>query len=72
MGEGQITAKEVAMLFFNGVVCTYGLPRVVLHNRDPIFKPLLEKSLGIAMGMCDIKYGTLLRLVGKWNLPIIR
>ena len=26
VGEGQLTAKEVATLFFNGVICTYGLP----------------------------------------------
>ena len=34
VGEGQIAAKEAAMLFFNVVVCTYGLPQVVLHNRE--------------------------------------
>ena len=37
VGEGQLTAKEVATLFFNGAIHTYGLPGVVLHDRDPSF-----------------------------------
>ena len=43
--EGQLTAKEVAMLLFNGVVRTYGRPRVVLHNWDLRFTSHFCKSL---------------------------
>ena len=48
VGEGQLTAKEVATLFFNSVVCTDGLPRVVLHDRDP----LLQVTFGKICGRC--------------------
>ena len=51
VGEGQLTAKEVATLFFNGVVHTYGLPRVVLHDRDPRFASHFWKSLWALLGV---------------------
>ena len=51
VGEGQLTAKEVAMFFFNGVACTYVLPRVVLHNRDPRFTSHFWKSLWALLGV---------------------
>ena len=59
VGEEQLTAKEVAMLFFNGVVCTYGFTVGGLTQPGPpLYNPLLEKSLGVAKGPCGIKYGT--------------
>ena len=51
MGEGQLTTKEVATLFFNGVVRTYGLPRVVLHDRDPRFMSHFWKNLWALLGV---------------------
>ena len=51
VGEGQLTAKEVATLFFNGVVRTYGLPRVVLHDRDPRFTSHFWKNLWALLGV---------------------
>ena len=51
VGEGQLTTKEVATLFFNGVVCTCGLPRVVLHNRNPRFASHFWKNLWALLGV---------------------
>ena len=51
VGEGQLTTKEVVTLFFNGVVRTYGLPRVVLHNRDPRLTSHFWKSLWALLGV---------------------
>ena len=51
MGEGQLTPKEVATLFFNGVVCTYGLLWVVLHDRDPRFTSHFWKNLWTLLGV---------------------
>ena len=51
VGEWQLTAKEIAMLFFNGVVCTYGLPRVVLHDWYPRFTSHFWKSLWALLGV---------------------
>ena len=45
VGEGQLTAKEVATLFLNGVIRTYELPRVVLHYRDSRFTSHFWKNL---------------------------
>ena len=37
MGEGELSAEQVATLFFNAVVRLFGLPDEVLHDRDPRF-----------------------------------
>ena len=37
VGEGEFSMLTVAHLFFNYVVCSFGVPHVVLHNRDPHF-----------------------------------
>lgn len=37
VGEGQLTASEVAKLFFENVVRLYGVPHSVLHDRDVRF-----------------------------------
>ena len=36
-GAGELAAPEVAKLFFENVVCLFGVPAMVLHNRDPWF-----------------------------------
>ncbi len=37
MGDGELSAVDVADLFFSHVVARYGVPRSVLHDRDPRF-----------------------------------
>ena len=37
MGEGLLSAVEVADLFFATVVARFGIPRSVVHDRDPRF-----------------------------------
>ena len=51
VGEGLLTAKEVAKLFLNSVACTYRLPRVVLHDRDPHFTSHFWKSPWALLGV---------------------
>ena len=34
MGEGELSAEQVAHLFFENIVRTFGLPDEVLHDRD--------------------------------------
>ena len=37
MGEAELSAEQVATLFFNEVVRLFGLPNEVLHDHDPRF-----------------------------------
>ena len=37
MGEENLEASRVADLFFDNVVRLFGVPQVVLHDRDPRF-----------------------------------
>ena len=37
LGDGELSASRVADLFFQGVVARFGVPRSVLHDRDPRF-----------------------------------
>ena len=37
VGEGELSALSVAYLFFNHIVCSFGVPHVVLHDLDPQF-----------------------------------
>ena len=37
MGGGELSAEQVATLFFNAVVRLFGLPDEVLHDHDPRF-----------------------------------
>ena len=37
VGKGDLSASSVANLFFNHVVHSFGVPYVVLHDRDPRF-----------------------------------
>ena len=36
-GAGELAAPEVAKLFFENVVCLFGVPAIVLHYCDPQF-----------------------------------
>ena len=37
MGKGELSTEHVAQLVFDSVVCMFGLPDEVLHDRDPRF-----------------------------------
>ena len=37
LGAGELGAKQVAQLFFQGVVRQFGLPENMVHDRDPRF-----------------------------------
>ena len=37
LGEGELSAEQVAHLLFDDVVRIFGLPDEVLHGRDPHF-----------------------------------
>ena len=36
-GDSELAAPAVATLFFDNVVRFYGVPKLVLHDRDPRF-----------------------------------
>ena len=44
-GENELSAPAIAKLFFKHVVHLYGVPRVVLHDRDPRFTAAFWKEL---------------------------
>ena len=37
LGVGELSTKQVAELFFQGVVIQFGLPENMVHGRDPRF-----------------------------------
>ena len=45
VGEGQLTAPEVAKLFFKNWVRFFGIPKVVLHDSDAHFTATFWKVL---------------------------
>ena len=49
-GENELSAPDIAKLFFEYVVCLYGVPRVVLHDRDPRFTAAFWKELRKILG----------------------
>ena len=49
-GEAALTAPSVAQLFFDAVVRLYGVPRSVVHDRDPRFTSQFWQSLWQIMG----------------------
>ena len=44
-GEGQLTAPEVAKLFFENWVRFFGIQKVVLHDHDARFTAAFLKAL---------------------------
>ena len=50
MGKEELSAEQVATLFFNTVVRLFGLPDEVLHNRDPHFTADFWRHLWSTMG----------------------
>ena len=67
MGEGELSAEQVATLFFNAVVRLFGLPDEVLHDRDPRFTADFKKGtcgMPWVLGLC-LALPTILRQMGK-------
>ena len=50
VGEGRLDAPAVADLFFDNVVCMFGMPAAVLHDRDPRFTSESWKTLWARFG----------------------
>ena len=51
VGEGQLTAPEVANLFFKNWVRFFGIPKVVLYDHEAHFTAAFCKALWSIMGM---------------------
>ena len=45
VGENQLTAVEVAKLFFENWVRFFGVPKYVIHDRDIHFTALFWRAL---------------------------
>ena len=45
MGGGLLSAGEVAKLLFDNIVCLYGVPESLVHDRDPRCKACGLKGL---------------------------
>ena len=50
VGENALSATEITQLFFDNVVRLYGVPRYVLHDRDPRFTAQFWRALWKIMG----------------------
>ena len=50
IGEGALSAPEVACLFFKHVVQLFGIPHVVLHDRDARFTAHFWRCLWELLG----------------------
>ena len=48
--ENELSAPAIAKLFFEHVVRLYGVPRVMLHDRDPRFTAAFWKELWKILG----------------------
>ena len=49
-GDGLLDAKEVARLFFDRVVRDFGVPKVVVSDRDPRFTGAFWQALMAILG----------------------
>ena len=51
VGEGQLTAPQVAQLFFDHWVWFFGVPQYIMHDRDVPFTAAFWKALWGMLGM---------------------
>ena len=65
VGEGELSAKQVATLFFNAVVRLFGLPDEVSHDRDPRFTADFWRHLWDTMGSRAVYRASALQTVTK-------
>ena len=49
-GGGALTAPECANLFFSNIVRLFGIPKMVLHDRDSRFTSSFWKALWGLLG----------------------
>ena len=49
-GGNELSAPAIAKLFYEHVVCLYGVPHVVLYDRDPRFTAAFWKELWKILG----------------------
>ena len=54
LGAGQLSVKQVAQLFFQGVIRLFGLPENVVHDRDPYFTAEFWTELWYTLGSREI------------------
>ena len=73
MGEDKLSAAQVAKLLFENIVRFFGVPKELVHDRDPRFTahlwPELWYILGTKTGASTAFH---LRLMGKVSAPIAR
>ena len=50
LGEGKLSARDTANLFFNIVVCHHGLPDDIVHDRDLRFTSAFWRALMARLG----------------------
>ena len=50
LGEGELSAEQVAHLFFDSVVRMFGLPDEIVHDRDPRFTAEFWRNLWSVVG----------------------
>ena len=72
IGKGTLSAPEVARLFFEHVVQLFGIPCVVLHDRDAHF---IQPTFGVVCGnywVLGLHYRqpTIHRRMGRPNILI--
>ena len=48
VGEGELSTLSIAYLFFDYIVCSFGVPQMVLHDWDPN----LPRNFGLIFGSC--------------------
>ena len=54
LGAGELSAKQVTQLFFQGVVRQFGLPDNVVHDRDPYFTAEFWTEVWHTLGSCAV------------------
>ena len=55
MGEGFLTAEQVALLFFQNIVWYFGILTSLIHDRDPRFSSDFWQSLWKLLGSRAIR-----------------
>ena len=50
VGDGELSAPATAKLFFDNIVCSFGIPQAVVHDRDPWFTSSFWSALFEMLG----------------------
>ena len=50
VGDGELSAPATAKLFFDNIVCSFGVPQAVVHDRDPRFTSSFWSALFEMLG----------------------